>query len=98
MLRNASVIPSSVRNLFVNAMFRQKADSSDRVKILLPAFCVSTGGLLSQPGIQAAAPGFVGLMQINEWVPTAVAPGDAVPVSLAISNVSSQPGLTLAVG
>ena len=36
-------------------------------------------------------------MQINERVPTAVAPSDAVSASLAIGNASSRPGLTLIV-
>jgi len=44
------------------------------------------------------APGATaGLVQVNALVPESVTPGNSVQVSIAIGNVASQPGVTLAV-
>jgi uncharacterized protein (TIGR03437 family) len=42
------------------------------------------------------APGFVGLYQVNALVPTSVTPGPAVPLSLNILGIGSNP-VTIAV-
>ena len=38
-----------------------------------------------------------GLLQVNLLVPQSVAPGNAVPVTITVGGVTSQPGVTLAV-
>jgi uncharacterized protein (TIGR03437 family) len=43
------------------------------------------------------SPYFVGLYQVNVTVPAGVQPGNAVPVTITVGNLQSQPGVTLAV-
>ena len=46
----------------------------------------------------ARAPGLTaGVMQVNALVPESVTPGNAVPVTITIGNVTIQAGVTLAV-
>jgi uncharacterized protein (TIGR03437 family) len=69
---------------------------------LLPkavAACSATiGGQPAQVDYCGEAPGATaGALQINVKVPTSIAPGNAVPVTIAIGGVASQSGVTLAV-
>jgi uncharacterized protein (TIGR03437 family) len=43
------------------------------------------------------SPYFVGLYQVNVTVPAGVQPGNAVPVTITVGTLQSQPGVTLAV-
>jgi uncharacterized protein (TIGR03437 family) len=44
------------------------------------------------------APGLTaGLVQVNALIPDSVTPGSAVPVTITINGVTSQPGVTVAV-
>jgi uncharacterized protein (TIGR03437 family) len=38
-----------------------------------------------------------GLVQVNALIPDSVTPGGAVPITISINGVSSQPGVTVAV-
>jgi uncharacterized protein (TIGR03437 family) len=43
------------------------------------------------------SPDLVGLYQVNVTVPDGVQAGDAVPVTITVGNLQSQPGVTMAV-
>jgi len=43
------------------------------------------------------SPDFVGVYQVNVKVPDGVQAGDAVPVTITVGNLQSQPGVTMAV-
>src|SRR5579862_1484811 len=59
---------------------------------------VTIGGLRCQTNYAGAAPGLVsGLLQVNAQIPAGVTPGPSVPLLVTIGDVSSQPGVTLAV-
>ena len=59
---------------------------------------VTIGGITVSPQYAGGAPGEVaGLTQINVQIPGGIQTGNAVPVTLQVSNVSSQPGVTIAV-
>jgi trimeric autotransporter adhesin len=58
---------------------------------------VTIGGVPAGVQFAGSAPGFAGLLQINAQVPTSVAPGNSVPVAIAIGDKTSQPGITIAV-
>ncbi len=53
---------------------------------------VTIGGQTAQVTFQGAAPGFVGLAQINAIVPSGLAPGDQ-PVFVSVGGVSGNTGL-----
>jgi uncharacterized protein (TIGR03437 family) len=65
----------------------------------MPALPVSVtiGGVPADVLFAGSAPGFAGLLQVNARVPTSVAPGNGVPVAIAIGDKTSQPGITIAV-
>jgi uncharacterized protein (TIGR03437 family) len=52
---------------------------------------VSVGGQNAQVAFAGLAPGFVGLYQINAYVPNGVPSGNAVPVSISIAGQTSTP-------
>jgi uncharacterized protein (TIGR03437 family) len=60
---------------------------------------VSIGGANAEEVLYAGgAPGLVaGVMQVNVRIPAGATPGGAVPLVLKVGEVSSQPGLTMAV-
>jgi uncharacterized protein (TIGR03437 family) len=60
---------------------------------------VSIGGANAEEVLYAGgAPGLVaGVMQLNVRIPAAATPGGAVPLLLKVGEVSSQPGVTMAV-
>jgi len=59
---------------------------------------VSIGGMDAIVQYQGAAPGLVsGAWQVNALVPAAVPPVAAVPLSVSVGGVESQPGVTIAV-
>jgi uncharacterized protein (TIGR03437 family) len=59
---------------------------------------VTIGGQPALVNYQGAAPGFVaGLMQINAQVPANIAPGPAVPVTLAVGDTPALNTVTVAV-
>jgi trimeric autotransporter adhesin len=62
------------------------------------AVSVTIGGVPTDVLYYGAAPGEVaGLMQVNVQIPAGISPSNSVPISLQIGNVSSQPGVTIAV-
>jgi uncharacterized protein (TIGR03437 family) len=54
---------------------------------------VSIGGIPAKVDFAGMAPGFIGLYQVNAFIPTGVAPGDSVPVVLTegtqVSNTAT---------
>ncbi|MGB7758535.1 MAG: glycoside hydrolase family 44 protein [Bryobacteraceae bacterium] len=63
------------------------------------AACSATiGGVTTTLNYCGEAPGFTaGLVQVNALVPASIAPGNAVPVTIAVGGVTSQANVTLAV-
>jgi uncharacterized protein (TIGR03437 family) len=59
---------------------------------------VTIGGINATVQYSGGAPGEIaGLMQVNATIPSGIRTGNAVPVLLTVSNVSSEPGVTIAV-
>jgi uncharacterized protein (TIGR03437 family) len=59
---------------------------------------VTIGGLMVKPQYAGGAPGEVaGVMQINVQIPSGTQTGNAVPISIQVGSVSSQPGVTITV-
>jgi uncharacterized protein (TIGR03437 family) len=62
------------------------------------AVSVTVGGQLAVVEYAGQAPGAVaGVMQINAQIPSGIQAGNAVPVFVQVGNVSTQPGVTVAV-
>jgi uncharacterized protein (TIGR03437 family) len=56
------------------------------------------GGLATTQNYCGEAPGLTaGMVQVNALVPESVPPGNAVPVTITITGVTSQAGVTVAV-
>jgi uncharacterized protein (TIGR03437 family) len=71
--------------------------SSIYPKPVLPV-TVNIGGETVQPLYAGAAPQEVaGMMQVNVQVPTDIAPGNAVPVTVSVGTATTPTGVTLAV-
>jgi uncharacterized protein (TIGR03437 family) len=51
---------------------------------------VTIGGLSAIVSYSGLAPTLVGLYQVNALVPAAAAPGNAVPVTIAIGGIGSN--------
>jgi uncharacterized protein (TIGR03437 family) len=58
---------------------------------------VEIGGIPAKISFAGMAPTFVGLFQINAFVPATSASGAQVPVRITVDGVASQPGTTMAV-
>jgi uncharacterized protein (TIGR03437 family) len=59
---------------------------------------VTIGGIDATVQYQGAAPGLIsGALQVNAFVPPDVTPGVAVPLSISVGGLPSQPGVTIAV-
>jgi uncharacterized protein (TIGR03437 family) len=59
---------------------------------------VTIGGIDATVQYQGAAPGLIsGALQVNAFVPPDVTPGVAVPLSISVGGIPSQPGVTIAV-
>ena len=59
---------------------------------------VTIGGQPAEILFAGGAPGFLaGLMQFNVRVPDGLTPGPEVPLAISFGNVTSQPGVTLAI-
>ena len=54
---------------------------------------VTMGGQNAPVSFAGLAPGFVGLYQINAVVPSGIAPGDAVPLTLSVSGQTGPQSL-----
>lgn len=64
----------------------------------LPNVTATIGGLPATVQFAGEAPGLVtGVFQVNVLIPAGVTPGNAVPVTVAVGNVSSPLGTTVAV-
>jgi uncharacterized protein (TIGR03437 family) len=64
----------------------------------VPPVTVTIGGITAAVQYAGSAPDEVaGLLQVNAVVPPGVGPGSAVPVSLSVGGVASQPGVVIAV-
>jgi uncharacterized protein (TIGR03437 family) len=64
----------------------------------LPNVTATVGGLPATVQFAGEAPGLVtGVFQVNVLIPAGVTPGNAVPVTVAVGNVSSPLGTTIAV-
>jgi len=73
-----------------------KPASDPLPKSVLPV-SITIGGINATVSYAGAAPGLVGVFQINAIVPDDIVPGNAVPVAVSIGSGNSQPGVTLAV-
>jgi uncharacterized protein (TIGR03437 family) len=60
-------------------------------------FAATIGGLDARAFFAGMTPGFVGLLQVNAFVPEGVEPGSEVPVQITINGAPSQPNVTMAV-
>jgi len=58
---------------------------------------VNFGGVTATPDFAGIAPFLVGLLQVNVRIPANAPTGGAVPVSISVQGVSSQPGTTVAI-
>jgi uncharacterized protein (TIGR03437 family) len=58
---------------------------------------VTIGGQSAPVAFSGLSPGFAGLYQVNAVVPSGIATGDAVPVTVTVAGQSSQPGVTMSV-
>ncbi len=59
---------------------------------------VTIGGQPATVLFGAGAPNFLaGLMQFNVTIPEGITPGSAVPVQVSFGNITTQPGVTIAV-
>jgi uncharacterized protein (TIGR03437 family) len=59
---------------------------------------VAIGGIEAILQYQGAAPGLIsGALQVNAFVPPDVTPGVAVPLSISVGGIPSQPAVTIAV-
>ncbi len=62
------------------------------------AVSATVGGQVAQVQYAGGAPGEVaGVMQVNVQIPSGIQTGNAVPVSIQVGTISSQPGVTIAV-
>jgi uncharacterized protein (TIGR03437 family) len=59
---------------------------------------VTINGVVSQVDFAAAAPGFVGLMQVNVVIPPGTPSGAAISIVVRVGANSSPAGTTIAVG
>lgn len=83
------VTPPGVNGQIANASNLKKPIQQVRVRI---------GGIESLVEYAGSAPSIVaGVMQLNVRVPETVNPGSAVPIDLIVGNISSPPGVTIAV-
>ncbi|MCC6585611.1 MAG: hypothetical protein IT168_02730 [Bryobacterales bacterium] len=83
------VTPPGVNGQITNASNLKRPIQQVRVRI---------GGLESLVEYAGSAPSIIaGVMQLNVRVPENVNPGPAVPIELIVGNVSSPPGVTIAV-
>ena len=58
---------------------------------------VTIGGQSAQVLFSGLTPGFAGLYQVNAIVPSGIATGDTVPVTIAVAGQTSQAGVTMSV-
>jgi uncharacterized protein (TIGR03437 family) len=58
---------------------------------------VMIGGQPAQLLFSGLTPGFAGLYQVNAVVPSGIATGDAVPVTVTVAGQTSQTGVTMSV-
>jgi adhesin/invasin len=58
---------------------------------------VNIGGVNAPVLFAGLTPGFTGLYQVNAVVPTGIAPGSAVPITLSVSGQTSPGNVTIAV-
>lgn len=74
------------------------APSAEPFARLVAPVSVTIGGVAAQVLYAGGSPGLVsGLTQINAIVPPGVTPGPSVPVTLQMSGVAAQSGITVAV-
>ena len=72
--------------------------TQSNTKIPLLPVTVTIGGVDALVQYAGSAPDSVtGLLQVNATVPQGVAPGSAVPITISVGGVPSQPGVTIAV-
>ena len=58
---------------------------------------VTIGGVTTNSFFAGLSPGFAGLYQINATVPSGIAPGNQVPVTIAVAEKSSGANIYIAV-
>jgi uncharacterized protein (TIGR03437 family) len=58
---------------------------------------VMIGGQPAQVQFSGLTPGFAGLYQVNAVVPSGIATGDTVPVTITVAGQTSQAGVTMSV-
>jgi adhesin/invasin len=68
----------------------QPGSSSAPYNTLANPVTVSVNGQSAAVSFEGAAPGFVGLFQINASIPAGTPPGNSVPVQLSVLGVSSN--------
>jgi uncharacterized protein (TIGR03437 family) len=75
----------------------QLAGGNENLSGTAGAIRVMIGGSPATVDFTGMAPGFTGLWQVNARVPGEATPGAAVPLSINVAGVETQPGVTIAV-
>jgi len=70
---------------------------SSPLSMTLAPVAVTIGGVPATVLFSGLTPGFVGLYQVNLIVPSGIAPGSALPVTLSVSGRSLQGSVSMAV-
>lgn len=75
----------------------QSAPSTPPLATTVNPIAVTIGGQPGQVQFSGLTPGAPGVYQINVAVPSGIATGDAVSVTISMAGLTSQPGVTMAI-
>jgi uncharacterized protein (TIGR03437 family) len=75
----------------------QPAPSTPALAMTSNPTTVAIGGQPATVAFSGLTPGFAGLYQVNAVVPSGIATGDAIPVTVTVAGQTSQSGVTMSV-